>query len=125
MLKDANCMVTIAVSDLDEAIEFYNQTLGLEEVKRDEEGVTYRSGNGKLYIYKSQYAGTNKATYAGFDVSNVEEVASDLKEKGVSFEHYPDLPGVTLDGDIHKMGEVSAVWIKDPSGNILAIGNMD
>ncbi|MBW3568821.1 VOC family protein [Candidatus Parcubacteria bacterium] len=125
MLKDANVTATIAVNNLEEAEKFYGQTLGLEEVKRNEGGITYRSGNSKLFVYPSQYAGTNKATYAAFVVPNVEEVASALKEKGVSFGHYPELPGITIEGDIHKMGDFIVVWIKDPSGNMLAISNED
>jgi hypothetical protein len=38
----------------------------------------------------------------------------------VEFEHY-DMPGVELQGDIHVMGPLKAVWFQDPDGNILNI----
>ena len=43
-----------------------------------------------------------------------------LAAKGVRFEHY-DLPGTTLDGDVHITGTIKAAWCKDPDGNILAL----
>ena len=29
------------------------------------------------------------------------------------------MPGMTLDGDIHKGGDMRIAWFKDPDGNIL------
>ena len=41
-----------------------------------------------------------------------------LKYKGVAFEHY-DMPGTTLEGDIHVGYGMKVAWFKDPDGNIL------
>ena len=57
------------------------------------------------------------------DFSDVDKVAAALKEKGVRFEQYDNMPGATRDGDIHVMGEMRAAWFKDPDGNILNIVN--
>ena len=54
---------------------------------------------------------------------DAEEIAA-LKGKGVSFEHY-ELPGTTLDGDVHVMGDMKAAWFKDPDGNILSVLEQD
>ena len=45
-------------------------------------------------------------------------IVEELRAKGVTFEHY-DLPEMTREGDVHVMGDLRAVWFKDPDGNIL------
>jgi hypothetical protein len=47
-----------------------------------------------------------------------------MKDKGITFEQYDNLPGVTRKGDIHQAGPMKLAWFKDPDGNILSIGNM-
>ncbi len=124
MLGEATIYPTVAVKDINAAKEFYGGKLGLKAVDDQPWGVTYQSGSGKLFVYPSQVAGTNQATYASWTVDNVEAVVAELKAKGVVFEHYDDLPETTRDGDIHTMGPMKAVWFKDPDGNILSCGDM-
>ncbi|MBX4197471.1 VOC family protein [Candidatus Saccharibacteria bacterium] len=122
MLGDKSAAAVLAVSDIEAAKKFYEDTLGLSMVNESQEGVTYKSGDTMLLVYPSQYAGTNKATALGWIAGDdFDKIMDGLKSKGVSFEHYPDLPGVTLEGDVHKMGESKAIWFKDPSGNILNV----
>ncbi len=45
-----------------------------------------------------------------------------LKNKGVAFEHY-EMPGSTLEGDVHVFGDMRVAWFKDPDGNILNLIN--
>jgi hypothetical protein len=74
-------------------------------------------------LYRSQYAGTNKATAAMWEVGeDVDNIVRELKAKGVQFEHY-DLPGMKREGDIHVIGKIRTAWFKDPDGNILCIVN--
>lgn len=120
MLGDKEVCATIAVSDLDKAESFYGGTLGLEAQRDGGGGVFYKSGSSGVFIYPSSSAGTNKATYAAWSVDNVEEVVKALKDKGVKFEQYDDLPG-TREGDIHIMGPIKSAWFSDPDGNILNI----
>jgi hypothetical protein len=71
-------------------------------------------------VYRSQYAGTNKATALNWKVDDIERVVATLKDKGVAFEHY-DFPGATRTGDVHLMGPMKSAWFKDPDGNIIAL----
>jgi hypothetical protein len=97
--------------------------LGLEPVPAEERVLAYRSGDSRVVVYESEFAGTNKATAATWAVGDdIEQVVGDLKKKGVKFEHY-DFPGTTLQGDVHHMGKTKAAWMKDPDGNILALVN--
>lgn len=121
MLVDADVIATIAVKNLETAKKFYEGTLGLKPVGNNQMGVsTYRSGNSKVLVYQSSFAGTNKATAATWAVDDVEGEVAALRSKGVKFEHY-DLPMLTLKGDVHVKGDFMAAWFKDPDGNILQI----
>ena len=122
MLSDKDAIAMIAVRDLQKASKFYEGMLGLKpESTEGEEVITYRSGNTLLNVYHSEFAGTNKATSAVWNVGDeLEEIARTLKSKGVAFEHY-QMPGLTIEGDVHVGGEMKVVWFKDPDGNILSL----
>jgi catechol-2,3-dioxygenase len=121
VLASTNAIATIAVKKIGPARKFYEGTLGLKPVPTEESGVqTYKSGNSNILVYESQYAGTNKATAATWAVEDLEGLVSDLKAKGIRFEHY-DMPGTTRKGDIHGAAKTKAAWFKDPDGNILAL----
>ena len=121
MLKEHDAVATIAVKNTSSARKFYEGKLGLvPEDVRDEEVVTYGSGRSRVFVYRSDYAGTNRATSATWTVEDVDGLARELKSKGVPFEHY-DLPGMTREGDVHVAGSMRAAWFRDPDGNILSI----
>ena len=117
-------MASIAVKDIEVARKFYGDTLGLQAMSTDQEGVlTYQSGTALVVVYVSQYAGTNKATSAAWSVGDeFDSIMQALKAKGVTFEHY-ELPGLSLQGDVHVAGDFKAAWFKDPDGNILHVLN--
>jgi catechol 2,3-dioxygenase-like lactoylglutathione lyase family enzyme len=122
MLANTDAIAVIAVNDLAAAGRFYEGILGLEKLASPEEQVlVFRSGATRLNVYQSQYAGTNKATTVMWNVGDdIEAVAARLKAKGVKFEHY-NLPGLTLEGDIHVGGHMKVAWFRDADGNILSI----
>lgn len=122
MLNDKEAMATIAVKDMAIARKFYEGTLGLERSGDEGEGeVAYKSGVSTVLVYVSQYAGTNQATTATWNVGDaLDEIVKDLKGRGVTFEHY-DLPGTRRVGDIHEAGPIRVAWLKDPDGNILSL----
>jgi len=122
VLGAKEAMATVAVRDLEKARKFYEGTLGLRLTdEQEQEALTYQAGNTKLLVYRSQYAGSNKATATTWLVGNdMEKVVQTLRGKGVAFEHY-DLPGMTLKGDIHVADGMKAAWFKDPDGNIHAL----
>jgi catechol 2,3-dioxygenase-like lactoylglutathione lyase family enzyme len=127
MLGTKDAAATLAVKDINAARDFYENTLGLTQVEggpSDPSAVLYRSGSSTVLVYQSGYAGTNQATAASWAVGDeLDAIVQSLKEKGVTFEHYDDLPGTTREGDVHVMGELKTVWFKDPDGNILNLAN--
>jgi catechol 2,3-dioxygenase-like lactoylglutathione lyase family enzyme len=121
MLADKDAIATVAVKDLKAAKKFYGDILGLKPTPVPEpEVLNYKSGNSTVLVYKSQFAGSNKATSVTWIVDDVEGTVKDLKAKGVAFEQY-DFPGMTRKGDVHIAGKSKAAWFKDPDGNILAV----
>ncbi|MGJ7534783.1 MULTISPECIES: VOC family protein [unclassified Variovorax] len=124
MLGNINAVANLAVKDLAVARRFYEDTLGLSQVDAEgDEVIVYRSGNTRINVYRSQFAGTNQATAVTWQVGgDIERLAAALKAKGVRFEHY-DMPDTKLVGDLHVMGEMKVAWFKDPDGNILNLIN--
>jgi catechol 2,3-dioxygenase-like lactoylglutathione lyase family enzyme len=124
MLGDKDAAATIAVSDLQRARDFYENTLGLTPVEEPPGGILYKSGKTVLLVYPSEYAGTNRATAATWAVGDdFDALVADLPAKGVTFERYDDLPDTTREGDVHMAADFKAVWFKDPDGNILNLVN--
>ncbi|SDY93861.1 Catechol 2,3-dioxygenase [Variovorax sp. YR266] len=124
MLGNINAVANLAVKDLAVARRFYEDTLGLSQVDAEgDEVIVYRSGNTRINVYRSQFAGTNQATAVTWQVGgDIERLAAALKAKGVRFEHY-DMPDTKLVGDLHVMGDMKVAWFKDPDGNILNLIN--
>jgi catechol 2,3-dioxygenase-like lactoylglutathione lyase family enzyme len=120
MLGKADATPMIAVKDLDRARKFYEETLGLTEVDDFGEGFMLKSGDTEFSVYRSEFAGTNKATALTFDVDDLEEEVRDLKQKGIAFEHY-DMEGLTPKGDFYEAEGMKTAWFKDPDGNILSL----
>lgn len=122
MLGEHQVAATLAVTDLDAARRFYEGTLGLTTTMESPEAVVYGSGGSSVLVYRSEFAGTNQATAATWRVEgDLDAVMDDLRSKGVTFEHYDDLPGTTREGDVHVMGDSRGAWFRDPDGNILAL----
>jgi catechol 2,3-dioxygenase-like lactoylglutathione lyase family enzyme len=123
MLRDTDAVATLAVKNLGEAAKFYEETLGLTRTgAEDDEVVVFESGDTRINVYRSSYAGTNKATALTWPVDDVDDVVRTLKAKGVKFEHY-DLPDTKRQGDVHVSGDIKVAWFKDPDGNILSVVN--
>ncbi len=122
MLNDYDAVTMVAVKDLGVARRFYEQTLGLATVGTENpEVVQFKTGKTTVTVYRSSFAGTNKATTLTWDVGKeLVPLAAELRKKDVPFMHY-DMPNLVREGDIHIAGDRKMVWIKDPDGNILGL----
>ena len=121
MLGKADAMPMIAVRDIDRARKFYGGTLGLETTaEMGGEVLRVQSGDTVINVYRSEHAGTNKATALTFDVDDIEAQVTELRDKGIFFEHY-DMPGLERQGDLYVAQGMKTAWFKDPDGNILSL----
>ena len=125
MLSQYNPVATLPTADLTKARSFYEDTLGLTPDRDDMGGVSYRCGDGMIFVYESQYAGTNKATAASFDVpaSSFQDEVDELRARGVQFLTF-DAEGIAWNDGVASMGtSIQGVWFTDPDGNILSIAS--
>ena len=62
MLSQHTPVATLPTRDLSRARMFYEDTLGFAPERESVAGVAYKSGDAMVFLYQSEYAGTNKAT---------------------------------------------------------------
>lgn len=127
MFGNAALHPVLPASDLERAKQWYSEKLGLDPVSEDEYGgVQYEHGGATFLVYLSDFAGTNKATAAGFRVDDFDATIAELRSTGVVFEEvdFGEF-GSTVDGVISMPdGNDKAAWFKDSEGNILSLSTI-
>ena len=127
MYGNAALHPVLPASDLDRAKRWYAEKLGIEPVREDEYGgAEYEVGGAMFLIYRSEFAGTNKAPAAGFRVDDFDATIAELRSAGVVFEDvdFGEF-GSTVDGVLTMPGSTDkAAWFKDSEGNILSLSKM-
>jgi len=118
---------SVAVSDIREAVAFYEGRLGLRPVwsgpsANIEDGSRiYASGGGPaLNVYQSATAGQTAATLATWYVDDLDRIVDELAAAGVACVRYEQLEhdgkGITA-----RAGGGRIAWIQDPDGNTFAL----
>lgn len=125
MLEKFRVDTQIAVTGMSRAKDFYENKLGLEAGNFPLDGVEmYVCGDGtSFFLYQREAASHAVNTVMSFHVEDIEDLVSNLKEKGVVFEDYDTEDFKTI-GSIATMGTIKAAWFKDPDENILALFQM-
>jgi predicted enzyme related to lactoylglutathione lyase len=122
MFADTPTFSGFAVDDLQQAKEFYGETLGVETKVLDEENglmqIDFAGDRVTLVYVKGDFV---PATYTilNFQVEDVEKAVDELSARGVSFERYDEFEQDEK-GIAHGPGPEIA-WFKDPAGNILSV----
>ena len=121
LFKDAKAFSSFSVNDLQQAKEFYGQTLGLD-VKENEEGLEIRNGGQSVFLYPKPNHTPASFTVLNFPVDDIETAVDELEALGVKLEHY-DLPDMKTDkrGIFRGDPGPQIAWFKDPAGNILSV----
>ena len=128
MLTQYTPAANLAVRDLAVSRHFYTEILGFVLVREHPTLLQLRCGSAAVLVYLSPHAGTNQATALTWSLgSELAETVAALKIRGITFEHYHDLP-LTVEGDLHtgpgEHGEPFQIaWFRDPDGNILSLTN--
>jgi catechol 2,3-dioxygenase-like lactoylglutathione lyase family enzyme len=126
-LSDFSIRASIAVSDIERAVEFYEGKLGLPLVQSGpsaditEGGRVYRSGGeAALNVFQSATAGKSEATMATWYVDDLDTIVDALTKAGVRFARYDQLEHDAR-GITERAGGGRIAWFKDPDGNTFAI----
>lgn len=121
MLTDFAIYPTLPAVDLNRARRFYEEKLGFKPGEVTPAGVTYRVQDSTVFLYPSTFAGSNKATAAGFNVTNLVALVAELRGKGVVFEEY-DMGGeYKTENGVMKTRDGVAAWFKDTEGNVIGL----
>jgi catechol 2,3-dioxygenase-like lactoylglutathione lyase family enzyme len=118
---------SIAVSDIQKAVAFYEGKLGLQVLQSGPSASiadgsrVYGSGGGPaLNVYQSVTAGKTPATLATWYVDDIDQIVDELVSSGVEFIRYDqfehDAKGITA-----RAGGGRIAWFQDPDGNIFAL----
>jgi catechol 2,3-dioxygenase-like lactoylglutathione lyase family enzyme len=126
-LSDHRLNASIAVSDIERAVEFYEGKLGLPVLERGPSAQiadgsrVYASGGGPaLAVYESETAGASSATMAVWYVDDIDQTVDELTAGGVELTRYDGF-GQDAKGIAPRAGGGRIAWFQDPDGNTFAI----
>jgi catechol 2,3-dioxygenase-like lactoylglutathione lyase family enzyme len=122
MLADSKAYNGFAVPDIQEAREFYGETLGLKTSIIDEENGLMQlelAGDRPTLVYQQPTATPASYTILNFPVDDIDKAVDQLAERGVSLERYD---GFDQDEKAIARGPGPQIaWFKDPAGNVLSV----
>lgn len=116
---------SFAVKDVTLAKVFYTEKLGLQ-VDQDQMGLKiHLPGGGQIFVYEKPDHEPAAFTVLNVIVPDIDKAVEALVSEGERLERYDNMPAPQdakgiLRGQAAGMGPDIA-WIKDPSGNIVAI----
>jgi len=121
MFANTKAYSGFAVDDLEQAREFYGETLGLKTSVLDEENglmVLHLAGDRNTLVYRKPDYTPATYTILNFPVDDIDKAVDELAARGVRLERYDgfdqDEKGISRVGP-------SIAWFKDPAGNILSV----
>lgn len=123
MLKHSKAFSGFSVNDITKAKKFYLETFGLN-VKDNPMGLLelHLEGGQKIIIYPKPNHAPATFTILNFPVTNIDEAADELIDKGIKFEQYQEPIKTNEKGICHSGGKgPNIAWFKDPAGNILSL----
>ena len=121
MFADTKAFSGFAAPDIEQAKQFYGDTLGLKVTELEEGNLLQlelAGGRNVLLYVKPDHTPANY-TILNFPVDDIEAVVDGLTERGVQFERYDDFD--QDDKGIFRGEGPLIAWFKDPFGNILSV----
>ena len=126
-LNDAPFFPSLPAKDIERAMRWYEEKLGLTPVMDlGFGGQVYRSGGSTWIIYQTPSAGTGKHTLGGWTVANIDDAMRELRAKGVTFEDYAlgDQGPNTENGVARDPSGGAVAWFKDSEDNVVSINQL-
>ena len=126
MLTAISSFSGISVTSLQQARDFYVDTLELALLNEDMGLTVALPGGGKLFIYEKPNHIPAEFTVLNFVVANIDSTIDHMvKDHGITFERYDGLPaeqdarGVMRGKEANQGPDIA--WFEDPAGNILSL----
>ncbi len=121
-LSRSTVAMMLPITDAQRAQKFYTDTLQLPYEGTNAEGsLLFRlAGGSELVLLPRPDSTPSPSTALSFEVTDIEQEISALKDQGVVFEDY-DLPGLKTTDSVCVMAAEKAAWFLDPDGNILCV----
>ena len=121
MLGSHKIMAFAPTLDANKARHFYESVLGLNVLSHDNFAIAL-DANGIMLRVTNVPPGFKPQpfTILGWQVPDIAEAVSALKQRGVQFERY-GLPTQDAEGIWSAPGGAKIAWFKDPDGNILGL----
>lgn len=121
MFADTTMTTMLPAHDVDRAKQFYVDKLGLKPADDSEGTVRFRAGDSTFVVYESQFAGTNQATAAMFEVEDIASCVNALKALDVDFQEF-EVQGLEMDNSILTAPSgYQAAWFYDSERNIIGL----
>jgi catechol 2,3-dioxygenase-like lactoylglutathione lyase family enzyme len=119
MFANTEAFSGFAVDDIEQAREFYGETLGLETSIEHGMITLHLAGARPTLVYPKPNHTPADYTILNFKVEQIEAAVDQLAARGVQLERYP---GMEQDErGIMRGGGPYIGWFKDPAGNVLAV----
>jgi methylmalonyl-CoA/ethylmalonyl-CoA epimerase len=109
--------IAIPISDLDKAIAFYRDVLGMEFLFKAPPGLGFFNCNGVRLLLDAP-AKNNSSQYSSiiyYKVPEIQTAYNTLSDRGVMFEEKPNLVAKMPDHDLWM------AFFRDPDNNLLAL----
>ena len=122
MLELKRIVAFVITTNPDQALNFYRDSLGFKFVKDDGFALVFDAHGTMLRVAKSRPGEFTPAPYTvlGWEVEDIEDAVKQLKDRGVLFERYAQMPQ-DKNGIWAAPGGDKVAWFKDPDANVLSV----
>jgi catechol 2,3-dioxygenase-like lactoylglutathione lyase family enzyme len=119
MFANTQAFSGFAVGDLEQARQFYRDTLGIPTSEQNGLMTLHLAGGRDTLVYPKPDHVPATYTILNFVVDDIDKAVGELAGRGVQFERYEGA-GQDENG-INRGGGPYIAWFRDPAGNILAV----
>jgi len=122
MLELKRIVAFVITTNPDQALNFYRDSLGFKFVKDDGFALVFDAHGTMLRVAKSRPGEFTPAPYTalGWEIEDIEDAVKQLKDRGVLFERYAQMPQ-DKNGIWTAPGGDKVAWFKDPDANVLSV----
>ena len=112
LLQNCRTYAKLPASDIDRAVRFYRERLGLSPASQVPSHFFYECAGTQFLLYRSLGRASGTHDQMGWYVTDIEAEVRTLTSRGVQFETF-DYPGNRWDGKIADNGYRRSAWFQE------------